>query len=72
MDGPLDILEGQKPFHDGGGLCSPGRWPHDRRILAEGECWSWLRAKLFDIACTYAGGAKELEREAFRMATGGD
>ena len=67
-----DILEGQKPYHDGGGLCSPGRWPHDRRILADGDCWSWIRAKLFDIACTHAGGAKELEREAFRMATGGE
>ena len=67
-----DILEGQKPFHDGGGLCSPGRWPRDRRLLAEGDGWSWIRAKLFDIACTHAGGAKELEREVFRMATGGE
>ena len=67
-----DILEGQKPFHDGGGLCFTGRWPHDRRILAGGHCWSWIRAKLFDIACSHAGGVKELEREAFRMATGGE
>ena len=67
-----DILEGQKPFHDGGGLCSPGRWPHARRILAEGDDWSWIHAKLFDIACFHAGGVKELEREVFRMATGGE
>ena len=24
------LVGGDKPFHDGGGLCSPGRWPHDR------------------------------------------
>ena len=25
-----------RPFHDGGGLCSPGRWDRDRRVLPEG------------------------------------
>ena len=65
-----DILEGQKPFHDGGGLCFLERWPHDRRILADGECLAWLRTKRFEIACAHAGGAKELEREA--LATGGE
>ena len=33
-------------FHDGGGLCSPRRWPHDRRVLAEGDSWTWLRGRL--------------------------
>ena len=37
-----DRLEGVKAFHDGGGLCSPGRWPHDRRVLAEGDSWTEL------------------------------
>ena len=50
-----DILEGFKPFHDGGGLCSPGRWPHDRRLLAEGDKWSWLRNRLWEVACKHAG-----------------
>ncbi len=62
----------RKDYHDGGGLCSPGRWPHDRRKLAEGENWSWLRSKLREIAVKHAGSEDELEKEAFRMATGGE
>ena len=42
-----DLPEGPRDFHDGGGLCSPGRWPPDRRSLADGG-WSWLRNKLLD------------------------
>ena len=31
------LVGGDKPFHDGGGLCSPGRWPRNRRELASGR-----------------------------------
>ena len=58
--------------HDGGGLCSPGRWPPDRRSLADGDGWSWLRNKLFEKAVRRAGSLDELEREVFRMAVGGE
>ena len=54
-----------------GGLCSPGRWPPDRRSLADGDGWSWLRNKLFEKAVRRAGSVDELEREVFRMAAGG-
>ena len=63
---------GPRDFHDGGGLCSPGRWPLDRRSLADGEGWSWLRNKLFEKAARRAGSVEELEREVFRVAAGGE
>ena len=46
----------------GGGLCSPGRWPPDRRSLADGDGWSWLRNKLFEKAARRVGSVEELER----------
>ena len=52
------VVGGAKPFHDGGGLCSPGRWPHDRRELAEGRNWDWLRQSLFKAVLDFAGGPK--------------
>ena len=27
---------GGKPFHNGGGLCSPGKWPHHAKSYADG------------------------------------
>ena len=36
-------LGGGKPYHDRGGLCSPGRWPHHARSYADGSSWDWLR-----------------------------
>ena len=39
-------MDGAKDFHDGGGLCSPGRWGRDRREHAGGPSWTWLREKL--------------------------
>ena len=53
-----DLPGGPRDFHDGGGLSSPGRWPPERRSLADSDGWSWLR--------------EELEREVFRMAAGGE
>ena len=59
-----DLPGSPRDFHDGGGLCSPGRWPPDRRSLADSDSWSWLRDKLFSV--------EELEREVFRVAAGGE
>ncbi len=67
-----DIPGGPRDFHDGGGLCSPGRWPHERRRVAEGYNWSWLRDRLFRAALDRTGGVDNLEKEVFRMATGGE
>ena len=41
------LVGGDKPFHDGGGLCAPDRWPHETRGLPGGQNWSWLRDRLF-------------------------
>ena len=38
-----ETLAGYKDFHDGGGLCSPGRWRKEVRELADGANWYWLR-----------------------------
>ena len=46
--------------------------PPDRRSLADGDGWSWLRNKLFKKAARRAGSVEELEREVFRMAAGGE
>ena len=67
-----DLPGGPRDFHDGGGLCSPGRWPPDRRSLADSDGWSWLRNKLFEKAVAREGSVDELEREVFRMAAGGE
>ena len=34
-----ETLAGYKDFHDGGGLCSPGRWRKETRELADGANW---------------------------------
>ena len=67
-----DLPGGPRDFHDGGGLCSPGRWPPARRDLADDDSWNWLRERLLEKAAERAGGIDELEREAFRMAAGGE
>ena len=64
--------DGIKDFHDGGGLCSPGRWPQHRRGYADGASWDWLRAQIRDIVVRRVGSETELEKEAFRMAMGGE
>ena len=67
-----DLPGGPKDFHDGGGLCSPGRWPPDRRDRVDGDNWAWLRNKLLEKAPERVGGIDEPERELFRMAAGGE
>ena len=59
-------------FHDGGGLCSPGRWRKEVRELADGANWCWLRKEMKKAILEFVGSEKELELEAFRMASGGE
>ena len=57
--------------YDGGGPCSPERWPHDRRRSADGAGWYWLRRELKKLVPNYVGTERDLERD-FRMASGGE
>ena len=54
-----------REFHDGGGLCSPGRWPPIE------ETWRIATVGL-GYATRRAGSVDELAREVFRMAAGGE
>ena len=56
------------PFHDGGGLCSAGRWRRGRRKYCETPEWIELRKRFVGLALRRAGSEGELEKEAFRMA----
>ena len=69
-----ETLTGYKDFHDGGGLCSPVRWRKQVRELADGANanWYWLRREPKRAILDFIGSEKELEMEAFRMASGGD
>ena len=64
-------LGGGKPFHDGGGLCSPGRWPHHARSYADGPQWEWLRKRTLELILGKVGSLEQLEKD-FRMAAGGE
>ena len=57
------------PFHDGGCLLSPGRWPRKKRKFPGGD-WSSFRSKLRKKVCDLIGGEDLLERECFAMARG--
>ena len=59
------------PFHDGGGLGSPGRWSRGSRRYPEGEQWVNLRKNILDLVVRKLGDLKAVEKEAFRMAKGG-
>ena len=59
-------------FHDGGGLSSPGRWPPERRMKLEGREWAMVRHHILLAAVKRLGSVAEVEKEAFRMARGGD
>ena len=65
-------MAGDKDFHDGGGLCLPGRWRKEVRELADGANWYWLRREMKKTILEFVGSEKELELEAFRMASGGE
>lgn len=55
------------PFHDGGGLPSPGRWKRSRRWFPDEEKWVNMRRSLFRLAAERMGGLQNLDKEAFRM-----
>ena len=65
----LPTARGGKPFH---GLCSPGRWPHHARSYADGPQWEWLRKRTLELILAKVGSLEQLEKEAFRMAAGGE
>ena len=56
----------------GGGLCSPGRWAHHARSYAHGSSWDWLRDRMLKLIIAKVGSEEQLEKEAFRMAAGGE
>ena len=51
-----------RPFADGGGLCSPGRWPKDVRAYPEGR-WHGIRDRLWQVF------GSEVARLGFHDAT---
>lgn len=62
----------EAPFHDGGGLPSPGRWPKGKRKYPMTKEWRCVRQKVMEVAIQRSGGEKGLEMEFFRMTKGGD
>ena len=60
------------PFHDGGGLASPGRWPRELRRYPHSSRWDSLRSEVERVCRRHASCLGGLEREAFRMAKGGE
>eukprot|EP00435_Cladocopium_sp_Y103_P063578 s369_g25.t1 len=62
----------QTPFHDGGGLSSPGRWRRDKRKFPSTEEWRSTRRKLEQKVVEHAGGLAEVEKEFFKMTRGGN
>ena len=62
----------EAPFHDGGGLASPGRWSPGMRKVLEGDAWRSVRHHLLLEAVRVLGSVSEVEKEAYRMAKGGD
>ena len=65
-------VSGAKGFHDGGGLCSPGRWPPERRWRPNDDHWCKLRHDMWGIVMEVIGSESKLEKECFHMATKGE
>ena len=61
-----------RPYHDGAGLVSAGRWDPDRRVWEEDEFWISLRARSLALVVEAAGGEQELDATRFRMAAKGE
>ena len=55
-----------KPFTDGAGLCSPGRWPPEQRLVP-GQWAQAFRDKLFLLL---SAAVKDPQRLVFELATG--
>lgn len=66
------VLGRVKPFHDGAGLLSPGRWPPERRIYPMGSRWVELRHSLLNLLIKneekgVAWGLPGVERALLRL-----
>eukprot|EP00439_Symbiodinium_sp_Y106_P034280 s5728_g4.t1 len=48
------------------------RWPHHARSYADGSSWDWLRDRMLKLIMAKVGSEEQLEKEAFRMAAGGE
>ena len=73
--GPARVCQepwGNRPFHDGAGLCSPGRWDPEFRTYCSSDGWDKLRGKLEEILVEHAGGPEKLDRTPFEMAAKGE
>ena len=46
-------------------------WKKEARKLADGAGWCWLRREMKKVILDFVGSEMELEREAFRMTSGG-
>ena len=66
-------FRGVKPFEDGGGLCSPGRWPKPRRRLPGGLAQK-LKATIVEgfKECVFESSGGKLDETGFmaRLAAG--
>lgn len=61
-----------KPFHDGSGLASPGRWDIEQRIWNDNNFWKDLRNKSLDLVLKHCGGDRRLDIACFEMAAKGE
>ena len=46
--------------------------PHHVRSYADGPQWEWLRKRTLELILAKVGSLEQLEKEAFRMAAGGE
>ena len=61
-----------KPFHDGAGLASPGRWDIEKRIWNTDKFWCNLRAETLRVVMEHLRDPKELDMSCFEMAAKGE
>jgi hypothetical protein len=63
---------GKVPIVDGGGLCSPGRWPIKQRVLPDGKAVAMVREIIWEgfLRCTPKFDRGCPKRELMRIACG--
>jgi hypothetical protein len=69
----VDVMGKDRAFHDGGGLCSPGRWARAVRKLPAGAIRSFfeeLKKNLREFWKEQSGGQEDLYTLALRIAKG--
>ncbi|CAE8681799.1 unnamed protein product, partial [Polarella glacialis] len=70
------VLGKERPYHDGAGLTSPGRWDQEKRVFPEGSHWDILRDGLEALLLGLAGdgcpskGEAWIQRLAARLCVG--